>query len=135
MFGLLELFRGTHLAHHKWMNTEQDPAFETERSWRSRGRVLAQLWSLDVVQYFRYLFQSFRGRHPYVRPRRIALGAALSLAWIAFGTLIGRPDIVLKVLAISIYTTMIPVARWSITATEEIRHFPTSIGFLSRSLT
>src|SRR5687768_7663961 len=27
MFGLTELFRGTHLAHHRWLNTKGDPAF------------------------------------------------------------------------------------------------------------
>src|SRR5262249_23770749 len=30
MFGTLDLFRGTHLAHHRWLNTENDPAFSAE---------------------------------------------------------------------------------------------------------
>src|SRR5262249_42172526 len=26
-FGMLELFRASHLAHHRWLNTERDPAW------------------------------------------------------------------------------------------------------------
>jgi fatty acid desaturase len=39
MFGTLEVFRGTHLAHHRWLNTPRDPAMETENHFAGRTLV------------------------------------------------------------------------------------------------
>ena len=108
-FGLLELFRGTHLAHHKWLNTERDPAFQSAQDKPQQGQILGLVGTFDVVQYFRYMFQALGGRHPYVRPRRIALDAALSVSWIAVWAYAGRFDMVPKLLAISLWTTLMPV--------------------------
>jgi CheY-like chemotaxis protein len=54
--------------------------------------------------------QSFRGRHPYVIPSRIVFGVLLSLAWIAFWIAVGRPDIPLKLIALTVYNTLVPVS-------------------------
>jgi fatty acid desaturase len=108
MFGLMHLFRGTHLAHHRWLNTERDPAFQTFRERRPTlwGRVIA----LEGVQFLIYLGQALRGRHPYVVPARIALGACLSSLWVIFWIYIGLPGMVLKLLALTAYNTMVPVS-------------------------
>jgi fatty acid desaturase len=108
MFGLTELFRGTHLAHHRWLNTERDPAFgaEQENSEKPWGTFTA----LEGIQHLIYLGQSFRGRHAYVVPSRIALGLALTLGWIAFWMIVGQPTMPLKLLALVSYNTLIPVS-------------------------
>lgn len=108
MFGLVDLFRGTHLAHHRWLNTERDPAFVEAH--KSRQRTWGNIFALEGVQHLVYLAQSFRGRHPYVVPSRIAIGVALSLSWVAFWLLAGRPDIIAKLLALTIYNTAVPVS-------------------------
>jgi fatty acid desaturase len=108
MFGLTELFRGTHLAHHRWLNTERDPAFTAERDNRSTrwGRVAA----LEGVQHLIYLVQSLGGRHPYVQPSRLIQGAAVSsvvwLGWVA----IGQPWVPVMVVGLTLYNTLIPVS-------------------------
>lgn len=108
MFGLTELFRGTHLAHHRWLNTEKDPAHAAERTNTSRRWGPAA--ALEAVQHLIYLVESFRGRHPYVIPSRIVFGVLLSLAWIAFWIAVGRPDIPLKLIALTVYNTLVPVS-------------------------
>jgi fatty acid desaturase len=108
MFGLTELFRGTHLAHHRWLNTEKDPAHAAERA--NQSHPWGPAAALEAVQHLIYLAQSFRGRHPYVLPSRIVLGVVLSSAWIALWFAVGRPDIPLKLVALTIYNTMIPVS-------------------------
>jgi fatty acid desaturase len=92
-FGLMEVFRGNHLAHHHWLNTDKDPGYWSETALRKRGR--AGRWSrmLDgrhgPQMYVRNLCRALDGSHPYVRPRRVGLEAALSAAaaavWIAAG--------------------------------------------------
>lgn len=108
MFGLTELFRGTHLAHHRWLNTERDPAFEAARqNGRSRWEKVA---SLEGVQHLIYLGQSFRGRHRYVIPSRMGLGFCLSLGWVAFWIAAGERAVPLKIVAMTIYNTLIPIS-------------------------
>jgi fatty acid desaturase len=107
-FGLGELFRGTHLAHHRWLNTDRDPAFTAEPArTATRWRSIA---SLEGIQHVIYLAGSFAGRHPYVRPRRIALGAALSVlcagGWIALGC----RSMPLTLVALTVYNTLFPVS-------------------------
>src|SRR5689334_7538681 len=52
-FGLGELFRGTHLAHHRWLNTEKDPAFGAEAP-RRHSR-WASVTALEGLQHLIYL--------------------------------------------------------------------------------
>jgi len=107
-FGLAELFRGTHLAHHRWLNTERDPAFGAERQHRDRGEM--SVFALEGIQHLAYLAEMLRGQHPYVVPRRIALGAALSLAAAAVWIQLGYPLMPLELMALTAYNTLIPVS-------------------------
>lgn len=108
MFGLLELFRGTHLAHHRWLNTDRDPAHHAARGAR-RAR-LGRIAGVEAVQHLIYLVEAFRGRHPYVRPSRIALGALLSSLCVLFWILVGRPEVVLQLIGLTAFVTLIPVS-------------------------
>jgi fatty acid desaturase len=108
MFGLLELFRGTHLSHHRWLNTERDPAFEAARD-NSRG-TWGAIAALEFVQHLVYLVKALRGGIPYVVPSRIAFGMCLSLAWIAAWILLGYVTMPLKLIALAVYNTLIPVS-------------------------
>lgn len=108
MFGLTELFRGTHLAHHRWLNTEKDPAFSAAHD--NRATPLGPVAALEGIQHLIYLVQSFRGRHAYVRPARLVLGAMLSsgvwLAWVAAG----HPLVPVMIVSLTLYNTLIPVS-------------------------
>lgn len=108
MFGLLELFRGTHLAHHRWLNTDRDPAFAAAQD--NRQSAIGSVVALEGIQHLIYLAQSFRGGRPYVVPSRIVLGACLSLAWIAVWILLGHATLPLKLVSLAIYNTLIPVS-------------------------
>jgi hypothetical protein len=45
-----------------------------------------------------------------VIPSRIGLGVCLSLAWIAFWIVLGQSDVPLKLIALTAYTTLVPVS-------------------------
>ena len=107
-FGLGELFRGTHLAHHRWLNTEKDPAFAAEAP-RQPAR-WSRITALEGSQHLIYLVESFRGRHPYVRPTRLAVGAVVSIAALCGWIALGRPGIPLSLMLLTVYNTMIPVS-------------------------
>ena len=107
-FGLGELFRGTHLAHHRWLNTEKDPAFAAEGP-QPRGRWTG-MTAFEGVQHVVYLLDSFRGRHPYVTPARVAFGAGLSIAALCAWIALGRADVPLALVLLTVYNTMIPVS-------------------------
>ena len=46
-FGLLEVFRGNHLAHHRWLNTENDPGFWNEQTGKAKTTALP-IFTLQV---------------------------------------------------------------------------------------
>jgi fatty acid desaturase len=108
MFGLMDLFRGTHLAHHRWLNTERDPAYHAAQA--AKRKTLGTITALECVQHLAYLLESFRGRHPYVVPSRILLGAVLSSLWVAFWVVVGLPGMVWKLIALTAYNTLGPVS-------------------------
>jgi fatty acid desaturase len=109
MFGMLELFRATHLAHHRWLNTENDSAHESEERSKSRN-LLQMIASTEAVQHFVYLRDALSGRKPYVSAKRLLLGVILSASAILFWQQIGRPDVIWKIITINLFTTLIPVS-------------------------
>ena len=110
MFGSLDLFRGTHLAHHRWLNTENDPAVAASRSTLDRTGAKGWFRALEGVQYLVYLAEVFEGRHPYVIRSRILLGMVLSVSSIGFWFSIGRSDIVGKILLLTVFNLLGPVS-------------------------
>lgn len=109
MFGMFELFRGTHLAHHRWLNTELDSAKETAGR-RSGVRVLDMLASTEAVQHVFYLVDALRGKKTYISAMRILLGTVLSFVAISCWHFLGHPEIVWRIFAITIFTSIVPVS-------------------------
>ncbi len=110
MFGLLELFRATHLSHHRWLNSPGDSAFDNQRAKENPNPVRGVFASLEVTQHLKFYWEALHGKHPYARPSRIAFCAASTCVWIAFWFLAGRPDVPWKLMALTAFTTTIPVS-------------------------
>jgi fatty acid desaturase len=109
MFGTVEMFRGTHLAHHRWLNMEQDPASESA-GFRKANTLMDALTAVELVQYLVYFRDVWLGRKPYVRRNRVLLGMLLSTTVLALCILAGRADAPAKMLAINIFTILVPVS-------------------------
>lgn len=107
-FGLLELFRATHLAHHRWLNTELDPAKEATVGTEPHD-IWDRLASHPAGQNLIYLKDQLRGKKPYVRISRLVFGAILSVAAILFWWQLGHPEVIWKTLSIVGFTTAVPV--------------------------
>jgi fatty acid desaturase len=89
-FGLLEVFRNSHLAHHRRLNTEQDPAWSSAENAMKRPRLSSALLNLELPQHAAYLWSALFRRQLRVRPLRIIAGALMSVGWIAFWIAIGK---------------------------------------------
>jgi fatty acid desaturase len=107
-FGVFEVFRGTHLAHHRWMNTENDPGFWAEPGNPPRLAVLRPFWRLyhalqgDVSLYVRFPFQPRHPHYAYVKPHRVLIGIAASIAWILICVAIGMARVPVALLVIQV---------------------------------
>lgn len=129
-FGALEIFRGTHLAHHRWMNTENDPGFWAETKTSSELAAFP-LWRLlrnlldDVSLYMRFPFEPRQLRYVYVKPYRVASGAALSAAWILTCFAIGLRRIPVALIAIQL-SLIVPL---SLRAAVEHTSYPGDSNF------
>ena len=99
MFGLLELFRATHLSHHRWLNSPGDSGFDNLHVKEHPNQVMGTIAALEVTQHLKFYWEALHGLHPYARPRRIAFGFVTSCAWIVFWIAVGRPDMVWKLMA------------------------------------
>lgn len=110
MFGTLELFRGMHLSHHRWLNSTGDSGFDSFHVAPHPSRLMRFLTSLEVTHYITFYGQAWRGQHPYIRRGRLILGAVLSLSWIMFWFVLGRPDVVWKMMVLTVVTTAGPVS-------------------------
>jgi fatty acid desaturase len=109
MFGMLELYRGTHLAHHKWLNTHRDPAMESATHGNG-ARLRDLLAAPEAFQFLIYLGDVLRGKRPYVRRDRLIIGVVLSILAVLMWVWAGRADVVWKICAITIYTTVVPIS-------------------------
>jgi fatty acid desaturase len=110
MFGLLELFRSTHLSHHRWLNSPGDSGFDNREVRRHPNRLIGTVASLEITQHLKFYWEAFHGKHPYARPRRLAFGLVSSFGWIGFWVAAGRPDMVWKLMALTAFTTAVPVS-------------------------
>jgi fatty acid desaturase len=96
-FGFQEAFRGTHLEHHRWLNTGKDPGYWPPPQGGPDTIYLRPLWLLyrsflgdhGISLYVKHFIGIRKGHHPRVKLNRIAVEAMLStlclLSWIAFG--------------------------------------------------
>ncbi|MBL8817939.1 MAG: fatty acid desaturase [Planctomyces sp.] len=109
MFGLMELFRGTHLTHHRWLNAPGDNAARPSKT-TPRHALFNLLISNEAVQHLLFLWEAIRGRQAIVRLSRVASGAAFSTICILGLLQLGRGDVVLKLIAVNFFTVLIPVS-------------------------
>lgn len=115
-FGLLEIFRGIHLAHHRWLNTNRDPGFESLQENLQNSVVARLVWyfrnslkgEFGPMLYVRGLFQGLRGEHPYIKPRRVAIGIVMSLAAVAVWIAIGHRSMPIMLVLLSLYNALVP---------------------------
>ncbi|HEX6160948.1 MAG TPA: fatty acid desaturase [Thermoanaerobaculia bacterium] len=111
MFGILELYRATHLAHHRWLNGPGDSSFDTSRAPAvPRSRFVQGLMALEVVQYVKFYWEALHGLHPYARPRRLLFCFAATCVAIGAWIAIGRADMVWKLMAVTLFTAAVPAA-------------------------
>lgn len=109
MWGTMEVFRGTHLAHHRWLNTDLDPARESDRRTRGQGWI-ATLAALEAFQSLAYLRDALAGKKPYVRRLRIVCAFLLSVAVVLLWVRAGHPEVIWKMLVVNLYTTLVPIS-------------------------
>lgn len=107
-FGGLEVFRGIHLAHHRWLNTEKDPVYEKDEVTTRKASIRRFLGFFEGSHYVKYMCESFWGKHRYVEPFRIAVSMMLSLAWVMFWIQVGSPRVVMVLVGLNLYTSMGP---------------------------
>jgi fatty acid desaturase len=104
--GLLELFRVTHLAHHRWLNGPGDPAHQSSLNYSGKSR-LRCLLMLELPQLLAYLRRAITRRDLPVSWFRIATGFGLTLvsaaAWIAGG----RPEIIVLLAACTVFNAAV----------------------------
>ena len=110
MFGTLELFRATHLSHHRWLNSPGDSGFDHRQDATAPARIVGTIAALEITQHLKFYWEALHGRHPYARPRRIALGVAGSSVFMALWWIAGRPDMIWKLMALTAFTTAVPVS-------------------------
>lgn len=107
LFGGFEIFRASHLAHHRHLNTPEEELIPRN----APGAAVGSFWrELEMVKHFIYLADALRGRLPFVRPWRMVAGFATSAACIALWCALGRADVVGKMLAVNLLTLLVPVS-------------------------
>jgi fatty acid desaturase len=112
-FGLLELFRSSHLAHHRSLNTDRDPAWSGEgvaatvRA-RAGSSWIVALASLELPQHLAYLRAALGGKKLRVSRLRVLLGALLSASWIVFWVAIGRWWMGPVLVGLATFTALVP---------------------------
>ena len=109
MFGTLEMFRVSHLRHHRWLNTDNDEA-SAKRAKVGWNFVLDIIAGIEVVQYLIGFAHAIMGKTAKVRRARIAFAALLSVVTILFWIRIGRGDVVWKMIAVTLFTMLVPVS-------------------------
>lgn len=108
MFGTLEMFRVSHLLHHRWLNNDPDSAREKSNTLGQRtADVIA---GLQLFQYLARFPGAIRGEQPQVRRKRVLISALLSVVTIWAWTAVGRPDVAWKMVIITLATMLGPVS-------------------------
>jgi fatty acid desaturase len=72
-----------------------------------RRPVLHAFAVLELPQHVKYLYQSLSSRTSYVRPWRVAMGAALTLGGIAFWVAIDRADVIAFLFVCNLLTGLV----------------------------
>ena len=126
-FGLLEVARGMHLTHHRWLNVPAPDAKRTHGDAGAFGRGgFGLAATLDAVRHVLSAGDSSRPKKPYVRRGRIFMGFALSLVMVLAWALSGHVDMVWRTFAVVAFTVIVPM---SLRDTVEHNSEPGDTGF------
>jgi len=109
-FGFQEIFRGTHLEHHRWLNTDRDPGYWPPPKGGPDSILLRPLWLVyrsfvgdhGASLYVKHFTSLRKGHHPYVKPTRIAVEAGLSTVWLLFWIALGLYRVPLALMALHV---------------------------------
>jgi len=113
-FGMMEVFRVSHLAHHTWLNTERDPAAQAEKDKGHRVSLLGLLRVLEFSQHAGYFWKAWNGGFPGIKRSRIVLGFLQTIAWVSFWVYVGLPWMVAKLLLLNLVTSLSSSLRGAI---------------------
>jgi len=108
MFGTLEMFRVSHLQHHRWLNNEPDRRRGKSDTPGQRTADVAA--ALQLFQYLGKFPAAIRGAQPHVRRDRLLVSAILSIVTIWTWTAVGRPDVAWKMIVVTLATMLVPVS-------------------------
>jgi len=109
MFGTVEVMRGMHLSHHKWLNAPaqgHSPLLQQ----RDGPRRFTMLAAFDAVRYVAQVADALRGRMPFIKRDRILAGFGLSIVSVAAWIAVGHGDIAWRSLLITLFTVAVPVS-------------------------
>ena len=106
-FGFLELFRSTHLLHHKWLNSAKDPAFQSAHAQGPKNPFLNAIYATETCQHLLYLIAAVRGENPIIKVRHFIYGVVLSSVHTAAWVIAGRPEMALYLIVLSLFTTLV----------------------------
>ena len=108
-FGTVEVMRGMHLSHHKWLN-KPAPGHSPLLKASAGPRRFTVLAGFDAVRYVSQVADGLRGRMPFIKSGRIVAGFALSLLSVVTWTVMGHGDIVWRSLLVTLFTIAVPVS-------------------------
>ena len=122
-FGFMEVFRGNHLAHHRWLNTESDPGWHSPSPESpAGGGWLHRTFSgrHGLLMYFRNMATVFQRKHPYVRRPRILLEIGLSCAWTAIWIAAGESALIWKLAVLHVWVAHSAALRGAVEHTSPL---------------
>jgi fatty acid desaturase len=132
-FGFMEVFRGNHLAHHRWLNTERDPGWHrmAPSNGSSHG-VFYRLVSGDhgLLMYFRNMASVIRRKHPYVRRNRVFAEIVLSSIWVGLWIAAGHAALIWQFAVLHIWVAHSAALRGAV----EHTNVPSADGFANEYL-
>lgn len=109
MFGTVEVMRGMHLSHHKWLN-KPAPGHSSLLEASAGPRRFTVLAGFDAIRYVAQVADGLRGRMPFIKSGRIVAGFGLSILSVAVWVAAGHGDVVWRSLLVTLFTITVPVS-------------------------
>jgi len=112
--GMFELFRATHLAHHRWLNTDRDPAMRAEHENGDNSLILRYLTVLEASQQLKFLWLYLGGEFTCVRTSQFVRGLLATVLAIIGWRYLGHPWMVAKLIALTLTTSLVSSFRGAV---------------------
>jgi len=108
-FGTVEVMRGMHLSHHKWLN-KPAPGHSPLLEASAGPRRFTMLAGFDAVRYVAQVADGLRGRMPFIKSGRIVAGFGFSILSVVAWTAMGHGDVAWGSLLVTLFTIAVPVS-------------------------